>query len=363
MLKSYLSLSVLLLSSLLGFAQTQIQYEIRNARPVGNHFVFDLHMMADQAATYMTRGQIYVHYNTQAFGDRIAHNGLVSVDTYGLLADQVPQSNVAKYSILNVADNGNDILAITWEANLLAMPVSAQTLTETPIAFNRVLEVRLPQLPAGSQAQLNLVPELMRGQQFYKTIGQSIEVAYGTGAQSLPVSLLGFDAQFMGESVRLDWTTSREVNNDHFQVEKSVNGEAFTYIGQVKGMGNSEEPQSYTFDDKDIQNGTLIYRLKQVDIDGSYAYSNEAEVRISEEASISVYPVPAKNMLYVDLPEASASAQCSIFDANGKLIKSYSFTDAGAKLSMDVSALVEGSYVIQVQSASVQASRTFTKVD
>ena len=102
----------------------------------------------------------------------------------------------------------------------------------------------------------------------------------------VPVELILFNATLLDNNVRLDWTTATETNNSGFEIERarlrsSNYAEAnWETIGFVPGFGTTTEPKSYSFIDENISTGTYKYRLKQIDFDGSFTYSNEIEVEV-----------------------------------------------------------------------------------
>jgi len=110
----------------------------------------------------------------------------------------------------------------------------------------------------------------------------------------IPVELSSFTASVLQneEAVQLNWTTVTETNNSGFEIQKTSplpspyqgeGGEAgrgWEAIGFVPGFGTTTEPKSYSFIDEDISTGTYKYRLKQIDFDGSFEYSNEIEVEV-----------------------------------------------------------------------------------
>ena len=102
----------------------------------------------------------------------------------------------------------------------------------------------------------------------------------GGGNFPLPVELISFSATIFNNTVKLKWQTATEVNNYGFYVErinKNKNSDWQT-LGFVKGHGNSNSPRQYTFVDNTANNGNYSYRLKQVDVDGSFEYSPVVEV-------------------------------------------------------------------------------------
>ncbi len=102
-----------------------------------------------------------------------------------------------------------------------------------------------------------------------------VSIAY-TGP--IPVEFTTFAANVAGEKIELTWETATETNNKGFEVERSSDDVSFTSIGFTDGNGTSAEAHSYSFVDHHATSGTYYYRLKQVDFDGTYAYSNTVEV-------------------------------------------------------------------------------------
>ena len=111
---------------------------------------------------------------------------------------------------------------------------------------------------------------------------------------TIPVELTSFTAVANGNSVVLDWQTSTETNNQGFEVQRK-SGNDFYPIGFVDGYGTSLEPQQYSYSDINLENGDYEYRLKQVDFDGSFQYSEIVKVElflISEFQLRQNYPNP-----------------------------------------------------------------------
>jgi hypothetical protein len=103
--------------------------------------------------------------------------------------------------------------------------------------------------------------------------------ASGGGGTTLPVKLLYFKVKLDGEVVNFDWTTSAEINNDFFSVERSTDGEHFEPILQKDGAGNSTSNKYYSATDESPLSGFSYYRLKQTDYDGHYSYSEIETVK------------------------------------------------------------------------------------
>ena len=97
----------------------------------------------------------------------------------------------------------------------------------------------------------------------------------------LPVELTTFTANYTNKEVKLSWKTATEINNFGFDIEKKIEGGDWTKIGFVKGNGNSNSPKQYLFSDEALFGGSQFkYRLKQIDNDGQFEYSDAVEVLV-----------------------------------------------------------------------------------
>lgn len=173
----------------------------------------------------------------------------------------------------------------------------------------------------------------------------------------VPVELTSFTGMAKGNSVALEWTTASELNNRGFEVERRIN-EHWTTVGFVEGKGTTSETQVYNFIDRLTETNiqTISYRLKQIDYDGRFEYSNEIEVNFSPVPDELVleqnYPNPfnpVTNILY-RLPE-SGFVSLKIFDAVGNQVaepvKEYQ-SEGSYNLKFDASNLSSGIYFYTV---------------
>lgn len=94
----------------------------------------------------------------------------------------------------------------------------------------------------------------------------------------IPVELTAFTAELMNDFVVLQWSTATETNNKGFEIEKSLDNKDFAVVAYIQGRGNSSETVAYSYNDYNVTSGTAYYRLKQIDFDGTYEYSNVIEV-------------------------------------------------------------------------------------
>lgn len=204
------------------------------------------------------------------------------------------------------------------------------------------------------------------------TINSFSEFTFGSTSSSdnaLPVELLYFKAAADQGHADLDWATASETNNKHFQVQKQV-GEAWKNIGTVKGHGTTIEKQSYNFQDPDVKAGqTYYYRLKQVDFDGSYAYSDVKAVSFEGSpqqgsSKVSLYPNPVDDHLnLVFHTQREKRYQLTIRTPTGR--KLYHATLSGKKglvnATPPVSQLQPGSYILILRGAEHTYQKRFIK--
>jgi len=122
-----------------------------------------------------------------------------------------------------------------------------------------------------------------------------------SGAISLPIELLKFAAEMNNNLVNIQWETAAEINNDYFNVEKSVDGLEFELFAVVDGAGNSTENIKYYALDKQPYEGISYYRLKQTDYDGSFSYSDVVAVNnFKTETEYTVFPNPANTYFNIE---------------------------------------------------------------
>jgi hypothetical protein len=101
------------------------------------------------------------------------------------------------------------------------------------------------------------------------------------GMYIVPVELTSFSAQVIKDGVELHWSTATETNNQGFEVERMSAGGKFEQIGYIAGFGTTTESKAYSFTDINLEAGKYTYRLKQIDFNGSYEYSNEINVDVT----------------------------------------------------------------------------------
>jgi hypothetical protein len=170
----------------------------------------------------------------------------------------------------------------------------------------------------------------------------------------LPVEMTAFEAYQHSGTIRLNWTTATELNNDHFEVERNTDGTGDFYpLGRVSGAGTSLSPQTYSFEDDHPRYGLNYYKLIQTDLDGTRYYAGMVAVQYapSLESGARVFPNPVKpgERLTVELPAAGLqNLQYRIQDLLGRTLKTgmLSLADGENRMFIPTDGLSEGNYFL-----------------
>ena len=192
------------------------------------------------------------------------------------------------------------------------------------------------------------------GYSFYSTrTNQASFSPFTFGAVSannpLPVALVSFTAREAYEAVQLDWQTASELNNHHFEIERSTDGKNYEKIGTVNGQGTSNLVKRYAFTDKNYRSKHLYYRLKQVDFDGKFSYSKIVTVTgQAEKKTISLYPNPAQQYLRISSEEGIETGQLQILNALGQSVKNITIQSRENKWQVNIAELPAGTYFLNM---------------
>ena len=183
----------------------------------------------------------------------------------------------------------------------------------------------------------------------------------GDNNSSLPVSFISFTGAKLGKDAILNWSTAQEINNSHFEVERSLDGITFKAIGKVTGRGNTSEEQQYSYTDANIfaANRMVYYRLKQVDFDGTTAYTSVVAV-MSDQAAVfevlQVSPNPFISGFTVGLIVPTQQViKVELTDAFGKLISTQEINpELGMNnLEINESELKAGMYIVRITQGEI----------
>lgn len=187
------------------------------------------------------------------------------------------------------------------------------------------------------------------------------------GTSYVPVELTAFTAEVDKGSVTLNWITATELNNHGFEIQKRSDEGEFSTIAFVRGNGTTTQQQSYSFVDKNVTTGSLYYRLKQIDFDGTFEYSSEVEVDIapSSFALEQNFPNPfnPSTSITFSLP-SDANVSLKIFSILGEevaVIANNSLNAGIHTVNFDASNLNSGVYLYRIEANGIDGNN-FTQV-
>ncbi|MFN5246263.1 MAG: GEVED domain-containing protein [Ignavibacteria bacterium] len=190
-----------------------------------------------------------------------------------------------------------------------------------------------------------------------------------------PVELVTFDARRTGSAVTLDWATASEQNSGWYEVERAVNTGnelAFERIATIPAAGNSTTRREYNAVDNNVRNGsTYIYRLRMVDRDGTFDYSDEVAVVIGDNGNSAVSisearPNPVSGIASFDYTlNTSGNVRVELTDMIGRVVsKIFEGNVSAGTHALEVSAesLPAGMYQIVIKSGETVATRSLQVV-
>jgi hypothetical protein len=178
-----------------------------------------------------------------------------------------------------------------------------------------------------------------------------------------PVELTSFAATTDNRNVTLNWSTATELNNSGFQVERS-NGSDYTVVGFVAGHGTVTNIQNYIFIDQNVSEGKYNYRLKQIDFDGTFEYSNAVEVEVLGVKDFSLgqnYPNPFNPSTTINFSLAvDSKVSLKVFDVLGQEVATLingQMAAGSQKVSFNASSLNSGVYFYRIDADGIDGQK------
>jgi len=169
--------------------------------------------------------------------------------------------------------------------------------------------------------------------------GESTEYILGKQGDPLPLKLISFTGTKQNSNALLQWTTSNEVNLSHFEIQRSDNGQVFTTIGTLRAGGNT-----YSFPDINVfvSKANVFYRLKSVDTDGQFTYTNIIKLSQQLSGSLTIYPNPVKDVLSISGLKQNGSIL--LYGMDGKLLKQLNVS--AQVMTIDMRVYAKGIYLL-----------------
>lgn len=316
-------------------------------------YEFDI-MASATGNSQFSLAQIYIDYSATGFGSNISGTTNLLVTPGPLLAlvnNIASGGDIGNYAISS-ANNAPNKLAIqnTWTKTPITNTQTAFDLTNTLGTTPQVYaHVKMKIMDINQTSAISFDPSVTSfdEQQYYYSSGDT-QVKYSpvnTGAtldQPLPVELSSFSINAVeGTKAQLQWETATEVNNYGFEIQRSIissekaevkseNAEAselereWEMVAFVEGHGNSNSIKNYSFTDKNLVGGSkFMYRLKQIDIDGTFEYSDAVEIEVlpTKYELLQNYPNPfnPETNIKFSLPE-NAKIAINIYNILGEKV-------------------------------------------
>ena len=177
--------------------------------------------------------------------------------------------------------------------------------------------------------------------------GYNDVIKYYQNTTPLPVELRTFTAEVQENQTNLlKWQTTSEENNKGFYIEHSLDGENWETLDFIQGNGTTLETQNYTYTDENPIKGINYYRLKQIDFDGQFEYSEMVNVNneiASEKYDLKIFPNPVKEELNI----VSGQGQATMYNVLGQAVMQ--FIVNSEQFAINTSDLIAGQYILHIQ--------------
>jgi len=181
---------------------------------------------------------------------------------------------------------------------------------------------------------------------------------------ALPIELINFEGICKESIINLYWSTSAEINNDYFTVERSYDGHDFDYLGIVQGAGNSPYINNYQYTDFNVL-AKQYYQLKQTDFDGNFSYSEIISVACKqEENEIGIYAID--DLIFINnfaTYDSNEEIMYSIIDQTGRLLSRKLVVCVNGQMKINISHLSSGLYHFSLYSGDDVITKKIVKTD
>jgi len=184
-----------------------------------------------------------------------------------------------------------------------------------------------------------------------------IEVTFACGLSLLPTELISLVVVGNGDEANLYWQTASETNSRGFEVQRRGVDRKYETLGFVNGAGTTIDRQSYEFSVEDLDFGEHTFRLKQIDLDGGYAYSNEVEVLIEVPDAVAIegaYPNPFNPSTTLRFAvSVDQNVRVTLHDVQGRVLKEIGSIQAAPHeeqyVRIDGAGLPSGMYLVRLE--------------
>ena len=247
-----------------------------------------------------------------------------------------PAANGSFSLPINFENNGNKAINVVVQCGSTIILDTCFTASGTGTTV--ITDLVCPQGITGLSAEFTL-----RAGGCNSAICDSLKL--GSIGGPLPVKLTSFSAVRYKQVVSLNWNTDFEIDAKEFLVERAE-GTDFSSVGTIPSNGNSSTKKSYSFIDKNNNVSLTYYRLKNVDLNGKFTYSEIRTVKgIGAADDVTVFPNPARSNSKISLIGVATNSSIQLIDFSGKVLKNIISNTVN---SFDLSGVKNGSYLIRI---------------
>lgn len=178
----------------------------------------------------------------------------------------------------------------------------------------------------------------------------------------LPTIVFNYNLRLENNNSIINWQTSSETNNSHFNIEWSRDGKEFSEIGRVEGHGTTRDVQNYSFIHENPAPGNNYYRLTQVDFDGrKESFPVKSVYFDSKSRDFNIIPTLVADMVKVEFDNPVENGRILIYDMNGQMVKSCILAEGIDVFRTDISELTPGQYIMKYVDNQQTSSKKFVK--
>ena len=322
------------------------------------YFEIDV-MISSDTDFKLGSGQLYFNYNTEAFGENIFSSGMIDISySDGYLLGQ--QAGFPIYNSMVLNDNTNSRLSFSWQQALGAFCIPTENVTNIE---QKLFHLKIEYLEVDSDMPSGLCFESNPpfDNQCFTACGpvdgvcSFSDCTNSAGEQILddifdcafmvvlPVDVLNFDATVVNDAVKLFWSVENEIDFSHYDLERSLDGQHFNRISKIDSKPGDIINDYEFYDHNILYNTVYYYRLKQIDLNGWFEYSDIKSIRLLHKEIVNVYPNPTKDKLFLS-NHANQFDEIKVLDLHGRVVISESLNEE----SIDVSELNSGFYMLHL---------------